>query len=227
MSEPAAFGPSDFRGACERLGVAVSDSALMLLGSFTELLLDWNSRINLISRKDTGDIWRRHLLPSAAVLGFVRLPQVASVFDLGSGGGLPGLPLAILRPDIRFTLCDATGKKIRAVEDMAAALGIANLRCVHARVEDLADDREFAGRYDAVTARAVTRLDTLFSWSRPLLRADGPRMLIAYKGGDLTEERRGIAGSLRGYRLDEMLMDIPGEPWFAEQKKKIVVIRPR
>lgn len=218
--------PDSFRRSCSLLGIDVSDKALSLLQAYADQLLDWNTRINLISRKDTGDIWRRHLLHSAAVLSLVKLPGDGRYFDLGTGGGLPGIVLAILLPEARFTLCDATGKKIRAVEEMACALGLGNVRCLHSRAEDLAEDREFAGRYHAVFARAVSQLELLVNWGRPLLSHSGPRTLIAWKGGTLSEEIRAAKKIMHGGRIEEIPVSVPDDPWFSEQEKKIVVVHP-
>lgn len=164
------------------------------LRMLAELVLEWNLKVNLISRTGTDSIWTAHILHSlSALLVYPRLSPEAAL-DMGTGGGFPGLPLAIARPDSRFTLVDATGKKVRAVEDIAARLGLTNVRTTHARVEELAGKKDWSGKFDLITARAVAPLADLARWSAPLLRrgraagGGGDPVLLAYKGGDIEQE---------------------------------------
>ncbi len=206
-------------------GVEMSDVQRDRLSAFAVLLRDWNSRINLISRKDEEQVWRNHILHSLAVLMTARLPQEGAMLDLGTGGGMPGIPLAIMLPGVRFTLVDSIAKKIRAVEDMAAQLSLGNVAVHCGRVED--DDllRKCQGRMDIVLARAVTQLPSLVRWSYPLLRRQGPRRLLVWKGGalgeEITEARR--HGQVQAIR--EMQIAIPTEPYFEREEKKIIEVQ--
>lgn len=145
-------------------------------------------------------------------------------FDLGTGGGLPGIPLAILHESCEFVLCDSIGKKIREVQAMVDALMLPNVRTVCARAEEIA--REEANRfcYDAVLARAVTSLRELARYAAPMLRGDGQRLLIAYKGGALDEE----IASMKKLTLKTSVRTAPihlaGEPYFEEQEKSLVLV---
>jgi 16S rRNA (guanine527-N7)-methyltransferase len=208
-------------------GLAVSDAQQALLTQYAAQLLEWNARINLISRKDQEQLWRNHLLHSLAALTHLPMPQKGRIVDIGSGGGLPGIPLAVMLPGVRFLLVDSVGKKIRAVGEMAATLGLENVHVIHGRVEDDVVLRDHAGKADVVTARAVTRLEALVRWARPLLRASGPKRLIVWKGGDLREE---IAEARRNPALagvEEIPIDIAGEEYFRTEEKKLLSIRYR
>lgn len=205
-------------------GVPVSDAQRELLSAFVALLRDWNARINLISRKDEEQVWRNHILHSLAVLAVTDVPGSGAMLDLGTGGGMPGIPLAIMRPDVRFTLVDSIAKKIKAVEDMAAQLGLTNVAVHNGRVEDEALLAMCRGKIDVVFARAVTQLPSLVRWSYPLLRRDGARKLLVWKGGavgeEITESRRhGAVAS-----ITERAIVLPGEEYFEREEKKIIEV---
>jgi len=147
---------------------------------------DWNARINVISRKDMDQLEIHHLLHSLLIGKLVSFTAGAQVLDLGTGGGLPGLPLAILFPETRFHLVDGTGKKIRVVNEIIATLGLKNVSAQHIRAEQL------KSRYDFVVSRAVASLDKLLLWARPRIHHNHkhalPNGLICLKGGDLRSE---------------------------------------
>lgn len=205
--------------------IPMSDDQHQALAHFVTLLREWNTRVNLISRKDEEQIWRNHILHCLALLAVVELPDRGAMLDLGTGGGMPGIPLAIMRPDVRLTLVDATAKKIRAVEDMVARLGLANVAVHWGRVEDDALLEQCGRKMDVVLARAVTRLSALVRWSVPLLRPAGPRRLYVWKGGDVTEEiaearRHGAVHSMRVIPIA-----LTGEEYFLREEKKIIEVR--
>lgn len=165
-----------------------------LLDRYVTLLLDWNQKINLISRANAEGIWFSHILHSILPLRFVKLPGDIHLLDLGSGGGLPGVPISILRKDIAVTHVDSVTKKCTALQEMVTRLGLQN-KVINSRVEELRGQL-----FDHVIARAVAPLPDLIKWSRPLVRrrkppagkddsytVDGPT-LIAMKGGDLDDE---------------------------------------
>ena len=164
----------------------VPDTARPRLAELAALLREWNSKVNLVSRPDAAHLEKHHLAACLAPLRFLKLHGPASILDVGTGGGLPGLPLAICYPQAKFLLVDSIGKKVRAVEDMARRLGLKNVETRQARVESL------TGRFDFVLGRAVTALPALVAWVRARIKpGEGhslPNGLLCWKGGDLTEE---------------------------------------
>lgn len=152
------------------------------LQALDALYTDWNSKINVISRKDMDSLYEKHVLHSLAIAAAFELPAGASVVDLGTGGGFPGIPLAIFFPDVQFLLVDSIGKKLKVVDAVAEAIGLKNVRTRHTRVEEIKDKK-----FDYVVSRAVAPLKELWKWGKPLLKK-GNGGLICLKGGDLAQE---------------------------------------
>jgi 16S rRNA (guanine527-N7)-methyltransferase len=144
------------------------------------LYLEWNIQINVISRKDIDELYLRHVLHSLAIARFVDFAQIRSVLDIGTGGGFPGIPLAILFPEVQFHLVDSIGKKIKVVNEVAAALGIRNVKAEQLRAEQV------SGKYDLIVSRAVTQLVDFYPWITKNLKPDTEVAFL--KGGDLTQE---------------------------------------
>jgi 16S rRNA (guanine527-N7)-methyltransferase len=161
-----------------------SPEQIVQLTTYLRLLQEWNKRINLISPNDEERIAERHILESLAVLSIWSFPEAASVLDLGSGGGFPGLPLKIMRPDLGMTLLESRQKKALFLNTVVRELKLENCRIVNARAEELAQVGE--EKFSIVIARAVADLKTLWEWSRPLLVSGG--ILLAMKGGELDDE---------------------------------------
>jgi len=151
-----------------------------------ELYTDWNSKINVISRKDIDNLYERHILHSLAIAKFIKFRTGSKIVDLGTGGGFPGIPLAILFPNVQFTLIDGTGKKITVVNAVAEAIGLDNAVGLQARAEEL------KMRFDFVVTRAVATLDKLRPWTQRLVHQKDihpvPNGLIALKGGRINAE---------------------------------------
>lgn len=159
---------------------------LSQLERLVELYTEWNDHINVISRKDIHNIVERHILHSLSLLKFVNFKPGTFLLDLGTGGGLPGLPLAIALPEVSFMLVDGTGKKIKVVNEIITGLGLANVTAKSIRAEELKE------KFDFVLARGVTTLDKLISWTRRVIKRKQnnalPNGLIAYKGGNIHPE---------------------------------------
>lgn len=150
------------------------------------LYSEWNSKINVISRKDIDELYTRHILHSLAIAKVCTFEAGAKVCDIGCGGGFPTIPLAILFPEVEFTAVDSIGKKITVVREIVAALGLRNVTPINARIEAV------KGEFDYVVSRAVTDMKTLKGWALPKLRTGQrgslPNGMLVLKGGDLAEE---------------------------------------
>lgn len=151
---------------------------------------EWNQKINVISRKDIDNLYAHHILHSLAIARLIHFAPGAEILDLGTGGGFPGIPLAIFFPQVKFTLIDGTRKKVMVVEEAVNALGLTNVRPRHIRAEELKQ------KFDFVASRAVASLDKLVEWSFPRIKAKQqhalPNGLITLKGGDIETEIKAL-----------------------------------
>ncbi len=164
----------------------LSQEQVQQLEQLKSLYEFWNEKINVISRKDIENINTHHILHSLAIYEFLPFKKDTQILDLGTGGGLPGIPLSIVNPDTLFYLIDGTGKKIKVVEEIAKELNLQNVIAKHLRVEN------FTEKVDFVVSRGVTSIDQLFMWSKKILSKNHyhkyPNGLIALKGGNIKQE---------------------------------------
>ena len=183
-----------------------------------ELYQDWNSKINVISRKDIDNLYEHHVLHSLAIAKTIKFKDDTDILDFGTGGGFPGIPLAILFPNCRFQLIDGTGKKIRVATEVANAIGLKNCTPVHKRGE------EEKGKYDFVVSRAVMQLPDLERIVRKNIsdkqRNSMPNGIICLKGGN-------VEGEIQPFRKYVEVTEI--SQWFDEEwfKEKYVIYLPR
>ena len=151
------------------------------------LYKEWNEKINVISRKDIDNLYTHHVLHSLAITKVVTFKDGAEILDLGTGGGFPGIPLAILYPSVSFMLVDSIGKKIKVVQEVATALGLQNIVAQHIRAEEIKNKK-----FDFIVTRAVAPLDQLVKWCFHLIKKQHihalPNGLLALKGGNVREE---------------------------------------
>lgn len=165
------------------------------------LYKDWNDKINVVSRKDIENIYTNHVLHSLGIAKVMSFNSGAEVLDVGTGGGFPGIPLAILFPETRFHLVDSIGKKITVVNEVSNALGLKNVRAEQIRAEQI------KGKYDFVVSRAVTRMKEFYGWVSKKIKDDSTHTLdngILYlKGGDLDEEMNELKSPYSVYNLLE------------------------
>ena len=191
----------------------LSETQIAKFSKLQELYEDWNLKINVVSRKDIDELYLRHVLHSLGVAKVMQFKPDAKVMDVGTGGGFPGIPLAILFPETQFHLVDSIGKKIKVVNEVVAGLELENVQTTHGRVEEVKDT------YDFIVSRAVAQMETFVRWTKGKIAKKQNHELkngILYlKGGDLTEE-------LKKY-TSAKIYDLPSffdEPFF--ETKKVV-----
>ena len=209
---------------CHENGLELSSSQCELLARHEQLLKEKNQVVNLISRKDEDNILEKHILHSLTLLmpkvsNFV-IPQNATVFDIGTGGGLPGIPIKIVRPDLTIALVDSIGKKIVAVQEFIDALGFENARAIAHRSEVLAAKDWHRKYYDVIVSRAVAPLDELVAWTKDLIKPGAT--LLALKGGDLSQETKRARNFRHIKDISESLLMLTGYDEFVRDEKKVV-----
>lgn len=165
---------------------SLTDTQIEQFSKLQELYQDWNLKINVVSRKDIDELYLRHVLHSLGIAKVMDFQPNTTVMDVGTGGGFPGIPLAILFPETHFHLVDSIGKKIKVVNEVSEGLGLTNVKTTHGRVEDVKDT------YDFIVSRAVAQMETFVRWTKGKISKKQQHKLkngILYlKGGDLTEE---------------------------------------
>lgn len=174
-----------------------------------ELYTEWNEKINVISRKDMDNFYEHHVLHSLAIATQFEFLPAMEVMDLGSGGGFPGIPLAIFFPGTQFHLVDSINKKLKVVNEVCTALQLSNVTTQHTRAEDIRNRK-----FDAVVSRAVAPLKDLWRWSKPLMKkGSSPGGLICLKGGDLSNEISESGCKPRVWEIEKLL----SEPFFKDK----------
>ncbi|MDR0686462.1 MAG: 16S rRNA (guanine(527)-N(7))-methyltransferase RsmG [Dysgonamonadaceae bacterium] len=179
-----------------------------------QLYLEWNRKVNLISRQDTDNLYERHILHSLSIAKILRFKDNTSVIDIGTGGGFPGIPLAVMFPQVRFLLVDSIGKKINVVKDIARQANIDNVECEQIRIEN-----EYR-KFDFAVTRAAMSLENLVRIAKKNIASDShnamPNGFICLKGGNITQETKPFANRIICYKLSDYLKEK-----FFETKKVI------
>jgi 16S rRNA (guanine527-N7)-methyltransferase len=198
---------------------ALSENQERMLGMLGNLYADWNIKVNTVSRKDIGNIYERHVLSSLSIAKVITFKPGTRVIDVGTGGGFPGIPLAILFPEVDFLLIDSIGKKIKVVEAVTAELGLKNVVARQERFEKV------RGKFDFVVSRAVTAIPQFVIWSRGKIDKNGfndlPNGILYLKGGDFTSELMEVRMHSKVYEISKFF-----EEEFFETKKVVHLWEP-
>ena len=193
------------------------DGAVEQLNQLRPLYEEWNAAINVISRKDMEAFEERHVLHSLAIFKAMKFASGSRVLDVGTGGGFPGIPLAIACPEVEFVLCDSIGKKMKVVRAVVAALGLKNVTVHHGRAE------EISGRFDFIVSRAVTRMNRFLPWVVNKIDKRSlnpwPNGVLALKGGDLGEELKEVKQTTEVIAISTLFP----EPFF--ETKSVVYVK--
>ncbi len=192
----------------------LTDKQKQQFAQLGELYREWNEKINVVSRQDIENIYEKHILHSLGIAKVVQFKDFSEILDVGTGGGFPGIPLAIMFPHCQFHLIDSIGKKIKVVQGIAEALGLENVKAEQIRAEQV------DGEYDFIVSRAVTRIKPFYGWVRGKVNINCYNKLrngILYlKGGDLAEELKELGKKHRAFELSAYF-----EEEFFETKKVI------
>lgn len=194
----------------------LSEKQLSQFAQLAPLYTAWNEQINVISRKDIDFLYERHILHSLGISKVITFKPGTRVMDIGTGGGFPGIPLAILFPETTFLLIDSIGKKIKVVEEIAQAIGLTNLTAIHGRAEEVDEKFHF------IVSRAVTRLKPFFDWTKNKYSSeqinDLKNGILYLKGGDLDEEIKELNKPVQQFNLSDFFQEE-----FFETKKILYV----
>ena len=197
----------------------LSDRQKEQFAALYDLYYDWNSKINVISRKDIGNLYQHHVLHSLAIAKYISFKPGTTIMDMGCGGGFPGIPLAIMFPEVQFHLVDSIGKKIRVATEVAQSIGLENVTFRHCRCE------EEKGLFDFAVSRAVMPLEDLLKICRKNIAKEQhnsyPNGLFCLKGGELQHETRAYKHIVELTNLKDYFR----EPYFAEKKVVYVTIK--
>ena len=221
-TEEAILKASDVRVILETQGCSFASEVWEKLENWIEILEGLNRRVNLVSRKEIQRIWGRHVLPCVSLLHFRNLPIGVECCDFGSGGGFPGIPLAICRPDLKMFLLDSRRRKCDALEEMVKSLELKNVEVLCGRGEELGKTRKWNQRFPVIFARAVASLEQLETWTREMRKSDAE--IHVFKGGDLKQEFQALHQNQPRVRWNQTLLDFEEFPFLSDNQKYIITL---
>lgn len=220
---------------CKKNGIIITDIQIRQLSQYKSALLDWNKKINLISRKNEAKIWKNHITLSISMLFMIEIRSQSIILDLGTGGGFPGIPLSIMLPQCSFVLLDSTQKKITAVQSMAESLDLQNVKTIWGRAEELQKAAHLHHAFDVVVARSVSNLSNLLEWGFPFLKQGVGKYtqtkkfsilspsLIAFKGAEIEIEEKDAQRKFSAIQLQSIPLTFSGSEEFDDLDKKIII----
>ncbi len=173
-----------FEEYLEKLNLELKDEQYQKFYNYMNLLIEWNKKINLTAITSEKEIIIKHFVDSLTILKYI--PQEANIIDVGTGAGFPGIPLKIVKDDIKITLLDSLNKRIKFLDDVINKIELKNIRAIHGRAEEYAHNKEYREKFDIATSRAVANMSTLSEYLLPFVKIDG--MVVAMKGSEINDE---------------------------------------
>lgn len=204
-------------------GIVLDKQQLERIERYAKELVYWNKQVNLISRKDEENVLENHILHSISLLKYIEIPNKSRCLDIGTGGGLPGIPIAIATGNIYMLLVDSIAKKIKITHMLAKHTGLRNIEALSLRVENLAQNNKYLQYFDFIFARAVTKISDLLTWALPIAKKNAN--FVFYKGGDVSEEISIAMKKFPSLSFNVIDIDFFGYSKFKEDEKKIVHIK--
>lgn len=206
---------------CATNGIMLEKEQIEMLERYSNELKYWNEKINMISRQDIDNIYERHILHSLSILKYIDLKPRAVCLDIGTGGGLPGIPIKIAVPTLDMLLIDSIAKKIKMVEMFSKHTALKKFNSRQIRAEELAQSKSHQKVYDYIFSRAVAKISKIVAWSYPILKNSGKYILL--KGGDLSEEINEAKSEFNNLHIEEIQIEIMGSDWFTNEEKKLLI----
>ena len=190
--------------ALDELNISYTEKQIQQFASYMDGVLEWNEKVNLTAITEHEEFIAKHFVDSVLCADFDEFKNAKTVIDVGTGGGFPGVPLAIMAPDKKFVLMDSLNKRLKIIDELTAEAGIMNTQTVHARAEELARNKNHREKYDVCVSRAVANLTTLSEYCLPFIKVGG--YLLAYKGPDADQEIKDAAKaiSILGRKLEKV-----------------------
>jgi len=214
----------EFKIVCLDNEIILNDKQFEKLEQYHLGLKEWNSKVNLISRKEEDRIYDKHILHSLTILKYADIKdKKGKCLDVGTGGGLPGIPIGIAKPNLDMILIDSIAKKIKIAKELSEATGQKNFRSIRGRCETLEMDRQYFRAFNYVISRAVVKLDKLLEWTERINKLNA--RIIILKGGDLSEEIKEAKKHRPNLVVYEYDIDIKGADWFKNDDKKVLVCK--
>lgn len=208
---------------CSTNGIILDKTQIEQIKRYVDELIYWNEKVNLISRKDLENIYEKHILHSLSVLKYIDLKQKAKCLDIGTGGGLPGIPIAIYRNDLQMTLVESIKKKANITNLLAKHTGIKSLEVICSRAEDLHKHKKYQNHFDYIFSRAVSSTLNILNWSKNLRHSNTTYVLL--KGGDLTKEIRETLNHYPNLEINEYTINLIGYEKFQIDNKKVLICK--
>jgi 16S rRNA (guanine527-N7)-methyltransferase len=212
---------TEFWTICSANGIVLEIHQLESIKRYHKELLYWNDKVNLISRKDEDNLLDRHILHSLSLLKYIEIPKKSRCLDVGTGGGLPGIPITIAREDLRMLLVDSVTKKIKITAMLAKHTGLKFIEARAARVETLSIDNNYKRYFDFVFARSVAKIRDVVFWTQNLIKPFSK--IVFFKGGDVTDEISAAKEKFDKLEVEIIPILMRGCNLFKDQDKKLVV----